>query len=191
MKKTPICLLCLLSWGTGASMAQSKCGSLPDGEIIGRTYTNKELGLSYTFPASLAKDSSSNLPKDKNGNGRLLLVLWKTPRDFDKPSVIAMTDDPSKYADRTAVGYLHRIENTVKKYSSAKIIASGQVYELSGIKFYRVDYQFQEPTAVFNTAITGQVGGCELTFQFVARTSQEIETFVESINTVRIASQKP
>ena len=173
-------------------MAQSKCGSLPDGEIIGRTYTNKELGLSYTFPASLTTDSSTNLPKDKNGNGRLLLVLWKTPPDFDKPSITAMSDDPSKYADQTAVGYLHRIENTAKKYNPpAKVIASGQVYELSGIKFYRVDYQFQEPIEVFNTAITGQVGGCELTFQFVARTRKEIETFVESINTVRIGSQKP
>ena len=70
-------------------------------------------------------------------------------------------------------------------------LLGGQAYELSGIKFYRVDYQFQEPTAVFNTAITGQLGGCDLTFQFVARTSQEIETFVESINTARIGSQKP
>jgi hypothetical protein len=43
-----------------------------------------------------------------------------------------------------------------------------------------VDYQFPEPNLYYNTAITGQVKGCELTFQIRARTKEEIENFVRS-----------
>jgi hypothetical protein len=190
MKKMLIISLCLISWGMAVCKAQSKCSAIADGEISGQTYTNKELGLSYTFPSSLTRDPSTNLPRDKNG--RLLLVLWKTPPDFQKPSVTILTDDPSAYPDHTAIGYLHRIENTAKRYNPpAKILTSGREYDFSGLKFYRVDYQFPEPTSTFNTAITGQVGSCEITFQFVARTEKEIETFVQSINSVRFGSQKP
>jgi hypothetical protein len=171
-------------------LGQSRCALLADGEISGQTYTNKELGLIYTFPGSLSKDPSSSLPKGKNG--RLLLVLWKAPRDFEKPSITILADDPSAYPDHTTMGYLHRIENTAKKYDPpAKIIGSGKEYDFSGIKFYRVDYQFSEPASIYNTAITGQVGGCEITFQFVARTEKEVETLVQSINTVRFNIQKP
>ena len=190
MKKTLMISLCLISLGTAVCKGQSKCSAIAGGEISGQSYANKELGLSYTFPSSLAKGPSTSLPRDKNG--RLLLVLWKTPPDFQKPSVTVLTDDPSAYPDHTAIGYLHRIENTAKRYNPpAKIVASGREYDFSGREFYRVDYQFPEPTSTFDTAITGQVGNCEITFQFVARTEKEIETFVQSINTVRFSSQKP
>jgi hypothetical protein len=185
-KRTLIISLCLLIWGTAVCMGQSKCSSIADGEISGQTYTNKELGLTYTFPALLTSNPSTSLPRGKNG--RVLLLLWKTPPDFEKPNVTILTDDPSVYPDRTPIGYLHRIENTAKRYNPpAKIMASGREYDFSGIKFYRVDYQFPEPTLTFNTAITGQVGNCEITFQFVARTQREIETFVQSINMVRFS----
>jgi hypothetical protein len=171
-------------------MGQSKCGSIADGEVSRQTYTNKELGLSYTFASTLVKDASTSLPKDKNG--RVLLALWKTPRDFEKPTVTIVTDDPSAYPDHTAIGYLRRIENTAKRYSPpAKIIDSGREYDLSGFKFYRVDYQFTEPTLIYNTVITGQVKSCEISFQFVARTQKEIDTLVQSTNTVRFSNQKP
>src|SRR5437773_1115074 len=137
-------------------------------------------------PALLTTNPSTSLPRGKNG--RVLLLLWKTPPDFEKPNVTIQTDDPSVYPDRTSIGYLHRIENTAKRYNPpAKIVAGGREYDFSGIKFYRVDYQFPEPTLTFNTAITGQVGNCEITFQFVARTQREIETFVQSINAVRFS----
>jgi len=161
-----------------------------DGEISGQTYTNKELGLSYTFPGSLKRDPSATLPRGKDG--RILLVLWKNPPDFEKPSVTILADDPSVYADHTALGYLHRIENTAKRYQPpANILASAREYDFSGIKFYRVDYQFPEPNSVYNTAITGQVASCEIALQFVARTQNEIESLVQSINTIRLVRQKP
>src|SRR6266576_252072 len=102
MKRTLIMSLCLLTWGTALCMGQSKCSSIADGEISGQTSINKELGLSYKFPGSLTRDPSTSLPRQKNS--RLLLLLWKTPRDFEKPSVSILTGDPSVYADRTAVG---------------------------------------------------------------------------------------
>jgi len=190
MKKALVILLCILGWGTTVCDGQSKCASVADGEVSGQTYTNKQLGLSYTFPSTLTRDPSASLTRGKNG--RFLLVLWKTPPDFEKPSVTILADDPSLYPDHTAIGYLHRIENTAKKYDPpAKITASGREYDFSGTKFYRVDYQFPEPASTYNTAITGQIGNCEITFQFVARTQKEIEMFVQSIDTVRLSVQKP
>src|SRR5438309_6183847 len=113
MKKTLIILLCSLICGTTVCMGQSKCSSIADGEISGQTYTNKELGLSYTFPALLTTNPSTSLPRGKNG--RVLLLLWKTPPDFEKPNVTIQTDDPSVYPDRTSIGYLRSEERRVGK----------------------------------------------------------------------------
>jgi hypothetical protein len=103
-----------------------------------------------------------------------------------------MTDDPSAYPDRSTLGYLHRIENTAKRYNPpAKILQSGQEYDLSGVRFYRVDYQFSEPDLLYNTVVTGQIRACELSFQMAARTKEEIDKFVHSVRSVKIVGERP
>jgi hypothetical protein len=102
-----------------------------------------------------------------------------------------MTDDPLAYPDHTAIGYLHRIANTAKRYNPpATILQNDQEYDLSGVKFYRVDYQFPEPDPLYNTALTGQIRGCEVSFEMAARTKEEIDKFVQSVKSVKIAVER-
>lgn len=183
-------LMFSLTLSAPVSLGQSKCSSLPSGALSGRTYTNDGLGLSYTFPNGLTATALASLPKDKNS--RLLLVLWKTPRDFEKPSVTIFVDDPSAYPDHTALGYLHRIENTAKRYTPpAKTLAFGREYDMSGVKFYRLDYQFPDPSPIYDSALTGQVAGCEITFQFVATAQTQLDALADSIKTVGFSTPKP
>jgi hypothetical protein len=170
--------------------AQSRCAEFGSGTLSGQTYSNEKLGLSYTFPSALTPADLRSLPQTSDGNGMILLALWKNPREFDKPSILIMTDDPSAYPDRTAIGYLRRIERTVVGDHAAKVLKSDHEHDLSGVKFYRLDYQFPGPTTNFNTAITGQLEGCEISFQLTARTQQEIDTFVQSLSTAKIVPAK-
>jgi hypothetical protein len=189
MKKMLIIMLWSVGWSGHFSAAQSKCAALTGGQVSGHVYTNKDLGLSYTFPESLKAESQDKLPKNKNS--RLLLVLWKEPRDLGKPSIIILADDLSQYPDPTVTGYLRTIVNMAKRYNPpATVLEVGRQYDLSGIKFYRVDYEFPSPTPAYNVAITSQIQNCEISFDFTGRTKQEVETFVQSIDTVRFARPK-
>src|ERR1017187_4350537 len=102
-EKMLIIMLWSVGWSGHFSAAQSKCAALTGGQVSGHVYTNKDLGLSYTFPESLKAESQDKLPKNKNS--RLLLVLWKEPRDLGKPSIIILADDLSQYPDPTVTGY--------------------------------------------------------------------------------------
>ncbi|MCU1306026.1 MAG: hypothetical protein JWN45_721 [Acidobacteriaceae bacterium] len=184
-------LLCFVLGFGAMSPAQSKCNSFGDGSISGLNYSNSKLGLSYTFPAGLSPQNLRTVPPpDQKTDSMYLLLLWKTPKEFEKPSIIVMTEDASAYPDPTALGYVHRIETTVVKYHSAKILKRAQEYDLSGLKFYRLDYQFPGDP-LFNTAITGQFAGCEISFNLTARKEQEIEDYVRSLATVSMKQDKP
>ena len=188
--KLLVLALCLLACSSRVCAAQSKCASLADGETSGHTYTNKEIGLSYTFPESLRLEPAAKYPKDKTG--RLLLVLWKSPPDLPKPSVLILADDPSAYRDATAIGYARRIENTVRSYDPpGTITQNAKEYDVAGVKFYRVEYQFPQPNPAYNVAITGQVRNCEISFEFTGRTKQEIEALIPSIDAIRFSNPSP
>jgi hypothetical protein len=169
-------------------VAQSVCAVSSGGAVSDGKYFNKQLGLSYRIPKGLSASDPKSLPQDPKGHGAILLALWKTPPEYDKPSVFIMTDDPSQYVDKSALGYMRRIENTVGTLQHGKILQSGRRYELSGSNFYRLDYQFpQESPAIYNTALTGLVGNCELTFQVTAKTEAEIEKLFQSLMTATIS----
>jgi hypothetical protein len=72
MKKMLIIMLWSVGWSGHFSAAQSKCAALTGGQVSGHVYTNKDLGLSYTFPESLKAESQDKLPKNKNSR----LLVW-------------------------------------------------------------------------------------------------------------------
>ena len=168
-------------------LAQSKCALIEDGSITAQTYTNKALGLSYTFPGML-KSSTDTLPR--NSTGRVLLTLWNSSHNFEKPSVVIFVDDPSQYQDTSALGYAHRIENTTKHYAPpANVLQTTREFAVSGLRFYRVDYQFTGPDKLLATAITGQIKGCEISLEFTAVNEAEMALYLQSIQNVKFASK--
>src|SRR5262249_6299188 len=140
------------------------------------------LGFSYVFPVSLTPQDASLLPKDRKGKGAILFALWKNPRDIEVPSVVLFVEDPKQYSDATAVAYAHRIENTAARTAKTSGI---QRFNLGGMNFYKVDYRETTGDHLFSTAITGQIDGCEVTFQLRARAQEEIDRFVESIKAIK------
>jgi hypothetical protein len=181
-----LCLTC--SFGT-LSFAQSDCGAIASGgSVSSGKYYNKQLGLTYHIPDGLAASDLRSLPQDPTGHGAVLVALWKVPREYDKPSMFIQTDDPFQYRDQSALGYMRRIQNTVSGPQHGKILQSGKTYSLSAITFYRLDYHFPDSVPpIFNVALTGRVGKCELTFQVTAKTQAEIEKLFQSLTTVSIA----
>jgi hypothetical protein len=181
-----LCVIC--SFGT-LSFAQSGCGAIASsGSVSSGKYYNKQLGLTYQIPDGLTASELRALPQDPTGRGAVLVALWKVPREYDKPSVFVQTDDPFQYRDQSALGYMHRIQNTVSGPQHGKVLQSGKTYSLSGITFYRLDYHFSDSVPpIFNIALTGRVGKCELTFQVSAKTQAEIEKLFQSLTKVSIA----
>ena len=102
---------------------------------------NEQIGLSYQFPGWLDAADPKSYPKDPKGRPTaILLALWRTPRQQDKPALIIMSDDPFQYRDSSAIAYARRITNTVIQ-QHAKIVQTGQQYHISGFTFYRLDYE--------------------------------------------------
>lgn len=171
--------------------AQTKCSAFGPGRVEGVRYSNDKLGLSYVFPAGLEPQDLNTVqaPQVKMDTA-FLLLLWKSPKEFEKPSIIVMTDDPGAYPDHSVNGYLRRIENSVTMSSAANITKRGPDIDISGMKFLRLDYQTPSTGGLNNTSITGQFKGCEITFQFTAKSQSEIEGFVRSLQTVEFIKEK-
>jgi len=173
-----ICSCCLVT----LSFAQSECGTSSGGSVSQGSYVNERIGLSYHIPGWLDPGDPRSYPKDPKGRPTaILLALWKTPREQDKPVLIIMSDDPFQYRDSSALAYVRRIANTVAQ-QHAKIVQNGRQYQLSGFTFYRVDYEFPETSPKnLNVALTGRVGRCELSFELNASTQDEIDKVFRSI----------
>ncbi|HET9837162.1 MAG TPA: hypothetical protein VFR84_02940 [Candidatus Angelobacter sp.] len=174
-------LLCVIASLTAHCGAENSCVWTETGSTTATAYTNPKLGFSYSFPASLTPQDAQLLPKDPKGKGAILFALWKTPRDLETPTVILFVEDPKQYRDPTALAYAHRIENTAKRTAQTSGV---RAFDLAGMAFFRVDSQELRET-VFNTAITGQIDGCEVSFQLKARTQQEIDKLVESLTAIK------
>ena len=182
--------ICMFACLSTLSYAQSECAVASSGSVEGGKYLNKKLGLVYQIPAGLTPRDQTSLPQDPKARGAILLALWKNPPEYDKPRVFIMTDDPSQYRDSSAIAYMHRIENTVGGLQHAKILQSGRRYVISGLGFYRLDYQFpEESPPIFNVALTGRAGNCELTFQVTAKTHAEIEKLFQSLTASTITQK--
>jgi len=182
-------LICVVAGLTAQCAAQNSCVWTETGSTTAKAYTNPKLGFSYIFPALLTLQDASRLPKDPKGKGAILFALWKTPRDIEIPSVVLFVEDPKQYRDATAVGYAHRIENTAAKRAAKT--SEIQPFDLAGMSFYRVDYSEAVGDPVLSTAITGQIEGCEVSFQLRARTQQEIDKLVESLRAIRLDRRHP
>jgi hypothetical protein len=174
-----ICSCCLVT----LSFAQSECGTSSGGSVSQGRYVNERIGLSYEFPGWLDPGDPKSYPKDPKGRPTaILLALWKTPRDEDKPVLIIMSDDPFQYRDSSALAYKRRIANTVAQ-QHATIFQTGHQYRISGFTFYRLDYEFPEISPKnLNVALTGRVGRCELSFELSASTQDEIDKVFRSIS---------
>lgn len=172
-----ICSCCVVT----LSFSQSECGTSSGGSISQNNYVNERFGLSYRIPSSLDPGDPKSYPKDPKGRPTaILLALWETPREQDKPVLIIMSDDPSQYRDASVTAYVRRIATTVAQ-QNAKIAQKGQ-YKISGITFYRLDYELPGVSpANLNVALTGRVGHCELSFQLNASTQEQIDKLFQSI----------
>lgn len=150
---------------------------------------NERIGLSYHIPSWLSPADPKSYPRDPKGRPTaILLALWKTPHDVEKPSLIIMTDDPFQYRDPSALAYVRRIANTAAQNS--KVAKQAQEYKISGITFYRVDYEFIDMSPkILNVALTGRVGKCELSFQLNATKQDDIDKLFQSI--IETTSIKP
>lgn len=176
-------LVCLVAGLAANCAAQNGCVWTETGSTTAKAYVNPKLGFSYTFPGSLAPQPATLLPKDPKGKGAILFALWKTPRDIEIPSVVLFVEDPKQYRDSTAVAYAHRVENTAKRTATTSGV---QPFDLAGMNFYRVDYRETVGDPIFRAAITGQIDGCEVSFQLSARTQPEIEKLVESVSAIKL-----
>lgn len=181
-------LPCVLAGLTVHCAAQNSCVWTETGSTTAKAYTNPKLGFSYAFPASLTPQDASLLPKDAKGKGAILFALWKTPRDMEIPSVVLFVEDPKQYRDPSAIAYAHRIENTNKPTAKTSGV---QPFDLAGMNFYRVDYQETTGDPIFSAAITGQIDGCEVSFQLRARTQPEIDKLVESVRAIKLDRPRP
>lgn len=173
-----LCCGCLVT----LSSAQSECGTSAGGSISHGSYVNERFGLSYHIPQFLDSGDPRSYPKDPKGRPTaILLALWKTPRDYAKPMLIIMSDDPFQYRDSSAAAYVRRIANSVAQ-QHGKVVQSGRQYQLAGLAFYRIDYEFPEVSPKsLNVALTGRVGKCQLSFQLNASTQEEIDKLFESV----------
>jgi hypothetical protein len=171
---------------SGFAFAQSKCSQFGAGETKSGTFTNPLIGISYSVPANLKPQDVSSVPKATNASqGMYLLLLWREPQTVDKPNVIFMAEDPSVYNDSTAMGYAKRIERTATQQWKATMLEPIREFDLNGVKFYRVDYKFPGSRTYFNTSITGQVKGCELSINLTGTSPQEIDEYVSSLKSFR------
>lgn len=180
MKPLALVLICF-GCVTTVSFAQSECAT-SSGSISNGNYTNERIGLSYHIPEWLSASDPKLYPKDPKGRPTaILLALWTAPRQAQaKPTLIIMSDDPSQYRDPSAITYARRITNTVTQ-QHAKIAQNGQ-YQISGITFYRIDYEFPDVSPPsLNVALTGRVGECEVSFQFNATSRDEIDKLFHSV----------
>jgi hypothetical protein len=181
-------LLYVIAGLTADCVAQNGCVWSETGSTTAKAYMNPKLGFSYTFPTLLTPQDANLLPKDPKGRGAILFALWKTPRDIEIPSAVLFVEDPKQYPDATAVAYAHRIENTAKRTANTSGV---QPFDLAGMNFYRVEYREAAGDSLFGTAITGQIGGCEVSFQLRARTQQEIDKLVESVRAIKLDRPHP
>jgi len=181
-------LTCLFAGLTAHCAAQDSCVWTETGSTTGKAYKNSKLGFSYIFPASLTPQDARLLPKDRKSKGAILFALWKTPRDIELPSVVLFVEDPKQYPDASAVAYAHRIENTAARTAKTSGI---QRFDLAGMDFYRVDCRETTGDPVLSAAITGQIDGCEVSFQLRARTQQDIDKLVDSVRAIKLDHRQP
>jgi hypothetical protein len=181
MNKLVLALLCCGCF-VSLSLAESECGRSSGGRISDGRYVNERIGISFPIPRGLDAGDARPYPKDPTGHATaILLALWKIPREYAKPTLIIMSDDPFQYANSSAAAYVRRIANTVAE-QHGKIVRSGRQYQLSGFAFYRLDYEFPEMSSKnLNIALTGRVGKCELSFQLNANSQDEIDRLFQSI----------
>lgn len=177
-----VCLTAAALLGCAAlGHAQTGC-SLATGSLANGSYRNDQLGLIYQYPIELSPSEPAQLPHDPMSRFAVVAAFWKTPRDLDEPDVFISADDPTQYSDSTAFAYMHRIENTVTTRYKARILQSGRIYQLSGQPFYRLDYQLSDAAApLYKTALTGRLGGCEVTFQLTARSREDVDHLFRSV----------
>jgi hypothetical protein len=164
--------------------SQSKCQQVDSGVVNRNVYTNGQLGVSYTLPAN-TELQQNGLPTG-TGDSKLLLVLWSKPHTVEKPNVIILSDNPKSYADASALGYAKRILNTAIKYGSGEVLSPPKRVDLGGHEFYTVQYRYPAgPT--YASALTGQLNGCEISFQFSAASQPELNNLVRSTETLKIS----
>lgn len=132
------------------------------------------------------KRQQSGLPTG-TGDARLLLVLRSKPRTVEKPNVIILSDNPAQYPDRSALA--KRILNTAVKSGSAEILVSPKLLDIGGHEFYSVRYRYPAEQA-YEAAITGQLNGCEISFEFTAASRQELNQLLRSADTIRLTGAR-
>jgi hypothetical protein len=162
----------------GSAAAQSK------NSVIGRSFKNDEIGLTYTLPESFVPQPENELPQDPKGREHFILVLWDNPRRTPVPRIAFVYD--TKVAQVSPEDHALRYLHSAKAGEGYKV-SEPRKMSMAGTTMWRMDYWRPDNSGQsYNSAIAIPFRDGRLLFiQMSARSQQELDSLVESLHALR------
>jgi hypothetical protein len=159
------------------------------------TYTNDDLGFSYTYPLQLVPNTT-NFRRKLNERVRdreqsvVLLSAFETPIPGKaREGIVITAEDVALYGGRLgARDYLRKV--TLALSSEGWIVRENMSAEFGGQKFLRADYQHTNPP-MFQSVVCTIRRKSILEFIFSAGSEEEVNQLLRSLTTIRFRGPNP
>jgi hypothetical protein len=153
--------------------------------LIGRTFKNSDLGLTYSLPESLVPQPDIQLPRDSQGREEILLALWDETRQTPDPRITFLYDKKVAHMPpgQHALRYLH----SAPAGPGYKLTEPRKV-SMGGTTMWRMDYSRPDESGhSYSSAIVIPFSDGTLLFiQMNAPSQSQLDSLVGSLNTLRV-----
>jgi len=146
-----------------------------------QTYKNAGIGLTYTFPATLAPQPENELPQS-SGTEKIILALWDKPRHTPVPRVVFLYDSkvqPARFTpDEIALKYLQSL-----RPQAGYKMSNPQKVRIGANALWRMDYWRPDDSGQsYNSAIAFAFKNrTVLCIQMDASSQPELDSLVDSL----------